>query len=148
MQRQGQVASPTPCRGHCPQTISRQTAGVLLIAGMQYLRVPYNNAEYEKEEDDRSSYERSKLDKEDNAFGDFQKNNYDSDEDEDGNSGDDNICLKTLCGRILTMILSYQKYQITTVVHMVLRKVWRSSIKLFLNELCLPVVCIWNTSAG
>ena len=88
------------------------------------------------------------MDKEDNAFGDFQKNNYDSDEDEDRNAGDDTICLTTLCGRILTMILSYQKYQITTVVHMVLRKVWRSSIKLFLNELCLPVVCIWNTSAG
>ena len=52
----------------------------------------------------------------------------------------------TCCGRILKIIFSYQTYQITTVVHIVLRKAWRSSFKLLLNELFLPVVCSCNTS--
>ena len=54
---------------------------------------------------------------------------------------------KTWCGRIFTMILSYQTYQINTVVHMVLSRVWRSSFKLFLNELFLSVLYLWNASA-
>ena len=56
--------------------------------------------------------------------------------------------LKNWYGRILTMILSYQTYQITTVVHMVWRKVWRRYFRLLLNTLCLPVVCRWDNSAG
>ena len=41
--------------------------------------------------------------------------------------------LTNWCGRILTTTLSYQTYQITTVVHMVLRKTRRISFKMFLN---------------
>ena len=58
---------------------------------MQPVRVPYNNAEDDKEEDNISSYNISKLDKEENAFVDFQNNNDDSDKYKDGNSGDDTI---------------------------------------------------------
>ena len=45
MQSQGQEAAPTPRIGHRPQTISRQSSGVPLIAGMKPVIVPYNNAE-------------------------------------------------------------------------------------------------------
>ena len=63
---------------------------------MPPVRVPYNNAKYDEEEYDISSYDRSKLDREDNAFGDFQNNNYDSDKYKDGNAGDDTIFVDNL----------------------------------------------------
>ena len=44
------------------------------------------------------------------------------------------ICLLiTWCGKILTIILSYQTYHITTLVRVVLRKLWRIYFKLLLN---------------
>ena len=46
---QEQAAAPTPLRGHSLQTRSIQSADVPLIAGMQPVRVPYNNAEDYKE---------------------------------------------------------------------------------------------------
>ena len=96
MQRQGQVVAPTPCRVRFPQTISIQKADVTLITGMQPVIVPLNNAEDDKEEENKSIYNRSKLDREDNAFVDFQNNNHDSDKYKDGNSGDDTIFVDNL----------------------------------------------------
>ena len=63
---------------------------------MQPVRVSYNNAEDDREEDGSSSDYRIKLDEADNAFGDCQNNNDDSDEDEDGNSGNDTIFVDNL----------------------------------------------------
>ena len=82
MQRQGQASSPTTCIGHCPQTILRQSAGVTVIAGLQHVRVPYNNVEDYEEEDNRSRNHGSKFDEADNAFGDFQNNDDGSDKNE------------------------------------------------------------------
>ena len=56
---------------------------------MQPVIVPYNNAEDDKEEDEKSNYTRSKLDEEDNACVDFQNNNVESEKYEEGNAGDD-----------------------------------------------------------
>ena len=56
---------------------------------MQPVIVPYNNAEDDKEEDEKSNYARSKLDEEDNACVDFQNNNVESETYEEGNAGDD-----------------------------------------------------------
>ena len=70
MQSQGQAAAPTPRRGHRPQTRSRQSSGVPLIAGMKPVRVPYNNAEDDEKEDNSSRNNVSKSDEEDNTFGD------------------------------------------------------------------------------
>ena len=53
VQRQGQLSAPTPCRGFFPQTIPRQISGVTLISGMQPVRVPYINAEYKEEQDNK-----------------------------------------------------------------------------------------------
>ena len=55
--------------------------------------------------------------------------------------------LTTWCERILTTIFSYQTYQITTMVNIIWSEVCRSSFRLILNSLCLPVVCRWNNSA-
>ena len=87
---QGQESAPTPCRGLFPQTRSRQSAGVPLISGMQHVRVPYNNAEDDKEEGNSSRDNGNKLDEDNNAFGVFQNNDYDSDKDEDVTDGNDN----------------------------------------------------------
>ena len=45
VQIQGQAAAPTSRIGCRPQTRSRKSADVLLIAGMQHVSVTYNNAE-------------------------------------------------------------------------------------------------------
>ena len=73
-----------------------QSAGVALIAGMQPVRVPYKNAEDDEEEYNKSSYNISKLDEEDNAFVYFQNNNDDSEKYKDGNNVDDNIFVDNL----------------------------------------------------
>ena len=96
MQTQVQETLPTPRRGFCPQTRLRHISGVPLIEGMQPVRVPYSNVKDGKKEGDSSSDDGSKLYEEYNAFGDFQNNNDDSDEDEDGNSGHDNIFVGNL----------------------------------------------------
>ena len=56
---------------------------------MKPVRVPYRNVEDDKEEDYSSSDGGSKLDKEDNDFGDCQNSNDNSEEDEDVNAGND-----------------------------------------------------------
>ena len=63
---------------------------------MQPVRVQYNNAEDDKEEENISSYDRIKLDEEDNDFVDCQNNNDDSDKYKDGNAGDDTIYVDNL----------------------------------------------------
>ena len=63
---------------------------------MQPVRVPYNNAKYDEEEDYSSSDYGGKLYEEDNAFGYCQNNNDDSDEDKDWNSGNDTIFVDNL----------------------------------------------------
>ena len=96
VQRKGQVTEPTTCRGCHPYTRSRQSADITLISGIQPVRVPYNNVEYDKKEDDISRNNIIKLDKEYNAFVYFQKNNYDSDEYKYVNDGYDNIFVDNL----------------------------------------------------
>ena len=96
MQRQGQVSEPTPFRDHRPQTISIQSSGVPLIAGMHPVIGPYNNEEDEKEEENISSYNRSKLDEEGNEFGDCHNNNDDIDKDEGINAGYDTVVVENL----------------------------------------------------
>ena len=61
-QSQLQESAATPYRGSCPQTIPRKSSGVPLIKGIQPVRVPYNNAEDEEEEDNSSINDGSKLD--------------------------------------------------------------------------------------
>ena len=52
--------------------------------------------EDDEEKYDSSGNKRSKLDEEENLFGDFQNNYYDSDKDKDGNYGDDTIFVDNL----------------------------------------------------
>ena len=68
---------------------------------MQPVRVPYNNAEYDEEEDNKSRYSRSKLGRKDNSFGDFQNNNDDRDKDKDVNAGYDTIYVDNLVGEYI-----------------------------------------------
>ena len=48
VQRNGQIAVPTSCRYSFAYTISIQSSDVNLIVGMQYVRVPFNDAKDEK----------------------------------------------------------------------------------------------------